>query len=174
MIQINEWLPAFVCVMNFGTTIIQKPVKQNSLIVSKWTACANRNLTARNEKNSACDFFSHSWNFDAISCKKMREYREIAPENDPCTCTTFWLRISWEKISHSAKTGEKLWIFNEKFLRNTKLNYSLLWDFFLAISKIQWDLWQNRVANLSIAQPKIVPAPGTYRGWALCPTHPPT
>ena len=23
-------------------------------------------------------------NFDAISCKKMREYREIAPENDPC------------------------------------------------------------------------------------------
>ena len=43
----------------------------------------NRNLTARNEKNSACDFFSHSWNFDAISCKKMREYREIAPENDP-------------------------------------------------------------------------------------------
>ena len=39
---------------------------------------------ARNEKNSACDFFSHSWNFDAISCKKMREYREIAPENDPC------------------------------------------------------------------------------------------
>ena len=39
--------------------------------------------TARNEKNSACDFFSHSGNFDAISCKKMREYREIAPENDP-------------------------------------------------------------------------------------------
>ena len=39
---------------------------------------------ARNEKNSACDFFSHSGNFDAISCKKMREYREIAPENDPC------------------------------------------------------------------------------------------
>ena len=35
-------------------------------------------------KKSACDFFSHSWNFDAISCKKMREYREIAPENDPC------------------------------------------------------------------------------------------
>ena len=45
----------------------------------------NRNLTARNEKNSACDFFSHSWNFDAISCKKMQEYREIAPENDPCS-----------------------------------------------------------------------------------------
>ena len=44
----------------------------------------NRNLTARNEKNSACDFFSHSGNFDAISCKKMREYRKIAPENDPC------------------------------------------------------------------------------------------
>ena len=43
----------------------------------------NRNLTALNEKNSACDFFSHYWNFDAISCKKMREYREIAPENDP-------------------------------------------------------------------------------------------
>ena len=43
----------------------------------------NRNLTAGNEKNSACDFFSHSGNFDAISCKKMREYREIAPENDP-------------------------------------------------------------------------------------------
>ena len=85
MIQINEWLPAFVCVMNFGATIIQKPVKQNSPIVSKWTACENRNLTARNEKNSACDFFSHSWNFDAISCKKMREYREIAPENDPWT-----------------------------------------------------------------------------------------
>ena len=45
----------------------------------------NGNLTARNEKNSACDFFSHSRNFDAISCKKMREYREIAPENDPCS-----------------------------------------------------------------------------------------
>ena len=46
--------------------------------------CKNRNLTARNKKKkSACDFFSHSWNFDAISCKKMREYHEIAPENDP-------------------------------------------------------------------------------------------
>ena len=43
----------------------------------------NRNLTAQNEKNLACDFFSHAGNFDAISCKKMREYREIAPENDP-------------------------------------------------------------------------------------------
>ena len=49
----------------------------------------NRNLTARNEKNSACDFFSHSGNFDAISCKKMREYREIAPENDPCMCDQY-------------------------------------------------------------------------------------
>ena len=35
MIEINEWLPAFVCVMNFGATIIQKPVKQKSPIVSK-------------------------------------------------------------------------------------------------------------------------------------------
>ena len=35
VIQINEWLPAVVCVMNFGATIIQKPVKQNSPIVSK-------------------------------------------------------------------------------------------------------------------------------------------
>ena len=26
MIQINEWLPAVVCVMNFGATIIQKGV----------------------------------------------------------------------------------------------------------------------------------------------------
>ena len=84
MIQINEWLPAFVCVMNFGATIIQKPVKQNSPIARNEPHVQNRNLTARNEKNSACDFFSHSWNFDAISCKKMREYREIAPENDPC------------------------------------------------------------------------------------------
>ena len=40
---------------------------------------------ARNEKNSVCDFFSHSGNFDAISCKKMQEYREIAPENYPCS-----------------------------------------------------------------------------------------
>ena len=23
-------------------------------------------------------------NFDSISCQKMREYREITPENDPC------------------------------------------------------------------------------------------
>ena len=39
---------------------------------------------ARNEKNSACDFFSHSGNFDAISFKKMRKYHEIMPENYPC------------------------------------------------------------------------------------------
>ena len=30
MIQINEWLPAVVCVINFGATIIQKPVKEQS------------------------------------------------------------------------------------------------------------------------------------------------
>ena len=35
MIQINEWLPAVVCVMNYGATIIQKLVEQNSPIVSK-------------------------------------------------------------------------------------------------------------------------------------------
>ena len=40
----------------------------------------------RNEKNEPCDFLSDSRNFDAISCKKMREYREITPENDPCAC----------------------------------------------------------------------------------------
>ena len=66
--------------MNFGATISEtgQTEQSDSLEMSR----KNRNLTARNEKNSACDFFSHSGNFD--SCKKMREYREIAPENDPC------------------------------------------------------------------------------------------
>ena len=69
----------------------------------------NRNLTARNEKNSACDFFSHSGNFDAISCKKMREYREIAPENDPCICCGYSLDKYefYVKMSHARKQGKK-------------------------------------------------------------------
>ena len=35
-------------------------------------------------KNGQCDFFSLSDNFRAILSEKMRKYREIAPENDPC------------------------------------------------------------------------------------------
>ena len=46
--------------------------------------CEEETLWHEMRKNSKCDFFSHSGNLYAISCKKMREYREIAPENDPC------------------------------------------------------------------------------------------
>ena len=35
-------------------------------------------------KTCQCDFFSLSDNFHAILIEKMRKYREIAPENDPC------------------------------------------------------------------------------------------
>ena len=46
--------------------------------------CKIGTLRREMRKNQRAIFFSHSGNFDAISCKKMREYREIAPENDPC------------------------------------------------------------------------------------------
>ena len=39
----------------------------------------------REMRNIQRAIFSYSRNFDAISCKKMREYRKIVPENDPCS-----------------------------------------------------------------------------------------
>ena len=36
--------------------------------------------------------------------------------------------MSWDKISHLAKTGQKLWIFNE-ILAKFLLNHISLWDF---------------------------------------------
>ena len=42
--------------------------------------CEAEKKMVRIEKIPQCKFFSHSNNFYAISCKKMPEYREIAPK----------------------------------------------------------------------------------------------
>ena len=80
---------------------------------------------ARNVKNSACDFFSHSGNFDAISYKKMQEYREIAPENDPCLiresgrfCKFMFLKIKETAIAICFQNFSKFPDFYQFFFPN--------------------------------------------------------
>ena len=139
MIQINEWLPAFVCVMYFGATIIQKPVKQNSPIVSKWTACANRNLMARNEKNSACDFFSHSWNFDAISCKKCENIAKLRQKMIPAQ-----VYASFEEFYTSAHVLAGIILAQDFCERKNPI-----WTKTMRDSQIQWDFFFARLDKLS-------------------------
>ena len=114
----------------------------------------NRNLTAQNEKNSACDFFSHSWNFDAISCKKMREYREIAPENDPCKLVFF--SYFSQKTGFDISLGDNLHaiskpIFWEYKYRNNSYNWDrLYWAVSTQIRRciLQYLIWVCTVCCL--------------------------